>query len=191
MEATNILAFVKGIIYTLFIFLDIDTSIFYILLIFMILDTISGVIKVLKIDKAKFSFKFLMWGLVSKIGLLIIPLIVALLFKAIGPQIAAEGGAGGAKIGLDFGVDLIIKIIIVSEFLSTLGNIYTIKTGKIVKDIDIFSMLFKFLRCKGLVLLGRLTGQNLLDTECKAAKEEQKAEPKEGAENEEIEEQDK
>lgn len=153
MFGDNLLSFMKGVIYTAFVFLDIDYALFNILWVFMIIDTISGLLKVLKIDKAKFSFKVLMWGLVSKIGILLVPLIVALLLKAVGQE-------------MGFGIGLIIKILIVSEFISTMGNIYTIKTGKTVKDVDIFSMLFKFMRCRGLKWISKVTGNDIYTSEC-------------------------
>lgn len=164
----NLLSFVKGVIYTAFVFLDIDHGLFNILWVFMIIDTISGLFKVLKIDKSKFSMKVLMWGLVSKIGLLLVPLIVALLLKGVGQE-------------MGFGIELIIKILIVSEFISTMGNIYTIKTGKTVKDVDIFSMLFKFLRCKALKLISTWTGNDIYTVECgKITPDKQEKEQGEG-----------
>lgn len=143
-----IIPFAKGLIYAGFAFLQIDKHLFNILLIFMILDTIAGLVKVLKVDKDKFSFKALMWGMCSKIGILIVPLLVALLFKGIGQE-------------MGFGVELIIKILIVSEFISVISNVYTIKTGKQVKDIDVFSLLFKFIRCKAIKLIANWTGKEI------------------------------
>src|SRR5690606_13749751 len=118
----NVIGFLQGILYTVFVFLDINTSVFFILLLFMIFDSLTGVIKVLRINKEKFSFKILMWGIVSKIGLLIIPLLVALLFKGIGGQYINESGdvAEGLKLGI-MSVDIIMKILIVSEFMSLIG----------------------------------------------------------------------
>ena len=70
---------------------------------------ITGIIKVLKINPKSFSFKVLLWGFISKMGILIIPLIVALLMKGIGQDMGAS-----------FGVMLVIKILIVSEFISSI-----------------------------------------------------------------------
>lgn len=168
MQEDSILAFLKGILYAAFCFLDIDMALFNILMIFMILDTISGLFKVLKLNKSDFSMKVLLWGLVSKFGLLIVPLVVALMLKAVGQE-------------MGFGVELIIKILIVSEFISTMGNIYTIKTGKIVKDIDIFSMLFRFVRCRALKLISNWTGNDIYTAECGKLTPD-KEQPKEGEE---------
>lgn len=184
----NILAFLKGLLYAIFIFLEINTGVFTILVVFMVLDSITGIGKILRIDVKLFSFMKLLWGLVSKFGLLIVPLLVALLFKGIGQPVAVEGVEGGESMGMGFTVDLIMRILIVSEFISLLGNIYTIKTKKIVKEIDIFSMLFKFLRCKALKILGGYMGKELLDSDCQKAKEEEKEaeEQEEGEEPKEI-----
>lgn len=128
---------VKYLLYAAFVWLDVDLDIFKVLITFMIVDTISGVLKTLKMNYKEFAFNTLLWGLVSKLGILIIPLVVALLFKGIGQDFG-------------FGVMMVMKILIVSEFVSTISNIYTVKTGVIVKDIDIFTMLFKFLRVNAL-----------------------------------------
>lgn len=178
----HLLAFLKGILYTMFVFLEINTSVFSILVVFMVLDSVSGVAKILKIDKKQFSFKKLLWGVVSKIGLLIVPLVVALLFKGIGQPAPVEGEAAVSGLGMGFAVESIMKILIVSEFISFLGNIYTVKTNIEVKDIDIFSMLFKFVRCKALKILGGYMGTELIDSECKKKKEAKEAEAKDEAE---------
>lgn len=134
----------KYLLYVVFVYLDIEIDIFKVLMSFMLIDTISGAIKVLRINYRMFSFKRLIWGLVSKMGILIIPMVVALLFKGIGQDMGV-------------GTMLIVKILIVSEFISTISNIYTIKTGVEVRDIDIFTMLFKFLRGSALRLLTKYT----------------------------------
>jgi phage-related holin len=125
----------------------------------MVIDTISGVLKTLKLDFKKFDFKKLLWGLISKLGILIVPLVVALLFKGIGQDFG-------------LGVMMIVKILIVSEFISSIGNIYTVKTGVVVKDIDIFTMLFKFLRSSALKYVSRHT--KIEDDEPKKENDEQK-----------------
>ena len=46
----------------------------------MMIDTFLGIIKALKLGE-KFSFKYLTWGLLTKMILLLIPMIVALVAK--------------------------------------------------------------------------------------------------------------
>lgn len=128
----------------MFLYLNIDSDVFKILILFMVLDTITGVFKTIRINYKEFDFSKLLWGLVSKLGILIVPLVVALLSKGIGQD-------------MTMGVMIIIKILIVSEFISTISNLYTIKTKVIVKDIDIFTMLFKFLRNSAYELLKKYT----------------------------------
>ncbi len=144
------------LIYALFAWLNIELDLFFILICFMIFDTAVGVLKVLKIDRRSFNFKKLIWGLVSKLGLLIIPLLVALLFK--GLEIESV-----ESVGLSIGVVVIVKILIVAEFISSISNIYTFRTGIEVEDIDIFTMLFKFLRNGSLVILSKFTGIKIED----------------------------
>lgn len=135
---------IKYLFYIVFLYLNIDVDVFNILVLFMALDTVSGVIKVMRLNYREFSFGALLWGLVSKMGILIIPLVVALLLKGIGQDMA-------------IGVMLIVKILIVAEFISIISNIYTIKTKVKVKDIDIFTMVFKFLRNGAYELLKKYT----------------------------------
>ena len=124
---------IKYLLYAMFVYLDIDMNVFKILIWLMFIDTITGIIKALRIDYKRFTFKKLKWGLVSKFVILIIPLVASLLYKGVGEDIGIE-------------VVLIIKLLIVSEFLSIITNIYIIKTNKVVKDIDIFTLIFKLLR---------------------------------------------
>ncbi len=135
---------IKYLLYIMFLYLNIDIDVFKILILFMALDTTVGVVKVIRIDYKSFSFSKLLWGLVSKLGILIIPLVVALLSKGVGQD-------------MTMGVMLIVKILIVSEFISTISNLYTIKTKVVVKDIDIFTMIFKFLRNSAYELLKKYT----------------------------------
>lgn len=134
----------KYFLYGSFVYLDIDLDVYKVLMIFMLIDTFFGVLKVLKIDYIKFSVKMLIWGIVSKITLLLFPLLVALLGKSIGDD-------------LGLGVDIVMRLLIVGEFISALSNIYTVKTGLVVKDIDVFSMTFKFIRAKAMGYIEKIS----------------------------------
>lgn len=150
---------IKYLLYALFLYLNIDTDIFKVLLTFMVLDTIMGVLKVIRMNYREFSFSELLWGLVSKMGILIIPLLVALLAKGVGQD-------------LNIGVMLIVRILIVSEFISVISNVYTFKTKTEVKDIDIFTMLFKFLRNSAYELITKYTRIDPKDFHRKSKKDE-------------------
>lgn len=144
----GILSELKYLLYAMFAYLHMEADPFLILILFMSIDTVSGILKTLKMDYKKFSFKLLLWGFTSKIGILIIPLLVALMFKGI-------GSGNGENIG--FGVVIVMKFLIVSEFISAISNIYTVKTGIEVKDVDVFTMLFKFVRREAYNIISRYT----------------------------------
>ena len=121
MEATKI-----GL-YGAFAYLDIPIEIFTILITFIGLDTFLGALSSVRMGN-QFRFKLLLWGFCLKIGILILPLIVALLAK-------------GLEYDFKFLVVLTIKILTVAEFYSCAGNIYTIKNKKRVNKIDVISMM--------------------------------------------------
>ena len=121
MEATKI-----GL-YGAFAYLDIPIEIFTILITFIGLDTFLGALSSVRMGN-EFRFKLLLWGFCLKIGILILPLIVALLAK-------------GLEYDFKFLVVLTIKILTVAEFYSCAGNIYTIKNKKRVNKIDVISMM--------------------------------------------------
>ena len=121
MEATKI-----GL-YGAFAYLDIPIEIFTILITFIGLDTFLGALSSVRMGN-QFRFKLLLWGFCLKIGILILPLIVALLAK-------------GLEYDFKFLVVLTIKILTVAEFYSCAGNIYTIKNKKRVNKMDVVSMM--------------------------------------------------
>lgn len=130
----NYINFLKTTLYGLFIWLNIDMTVFVVLVSFMLLDSFTGGIKAVRLGEA-FKFKKLFIGLSVKFLFLIIPLSVAMLGKGLGSDMA-------------FGVEVIMRLLIVSEFYSFIGNVYTIKTKEEVDDIDIISMLLVALRVR-------------------------------------------
>lgn len=121
MEATKL-----GL-YGAFAYLDIPIEIFTILITFIGIDTFLGALASIRMGK-DFNFKVLLWGFCLKMGILLLPLIVALLAK-------------GLQMDFTLLVVLTIKILTVAEFYSCAGNIYTIKNKKRVDKIDFVSML--------------------------------------------------
>jgi hypothetical protein len=95
----------------------------------MVVDSLLGIGKALKL-KRKFSFKVLGWGIVMKISLLLIPLMVALIAKAT---------------GFDFSTLVVVtlNILIISEGVSWVTNILSIRTGKEVKNNDYVTILLQ------------------------------------------------
>ena len=127
---------IKAAIYTAFIFLNIDLDIVKILMALMCIDTIFGIIKSLILGD-KVSIKILFFGLSTKLLILLIPMTLALIGKALKTY--------------DFTpmVDIVLKVLVVSEGISIFTSMYSIKTKTKVENIDFVSMLLQSIR-KGL-----------------------------------------
>lgn len=123
---------IKSIIYLVFAYLGIETETFGILMALMTIDSVAGAIKSVRMGR-EFSIKTLLWGFSMKLCFLIIPLVVALMGKAV---------------GFDFrsAVNIVIAILSVGEGYSILGNIYSAKNKVEIKKLDIISMLIISLR---------------------------------------------
>jgi phage-related holin len=130
---------IKAVIYTTFVFLNIDVDIVKILMLLMLLDTIFGIWKAIVLSK-KVRFKILYFGLTTKTLILLIPMTLALVGKGLKTY--------------DFTplVDITLKILVVSEGFSVFTSMYVIKTKKEVENIDLISMLLSAIR-KGLLNL--------------------------------------
>lgn len=125
---------IKTALYSCFIFLNIDTDVVQILCYLMLIDTLSGIVKSVSLNK-RFEFKILFFGLCSKLLILLIPMVIALVGKGISKT-------------YDFTpvLDAVLKVLVVSEGLSIITNFYVVKTGKTVKNIDIVTMLLTKIR---------------------------------------------
>ncbi|MBS3739604.1 MAG: hypothetical protein KGY51_11535 [Psychroflexus sp.] len=120
-------------IYLIFIFLDINIDIVKILSYLMLADTALGVIKTIIIKHLKFSFKELYWGVITKATILLIPMLVALTAK-------------GLHYDFRWLVNIVLKVLILSESISSLTNILSIKERKIIENTDFVSKLLRLLR---------------------------------------------
>lgn len=137
---------IKAVVYSTFVFLNIDTDIVQILIYLMCLDTLFGFTKAI-VMKENVSFGRMFYGFTTKILVLLIPMTLALVGK-------------GLK-GYDFTpfVEIVLKVLVVSEGISIVTNMYVIKTKKAVKNVDFVSMLLNSIR-KGLTnLLKRWLGE--------------------------------
>lgn len=123
---------IKILIYTLFIFLNIPIDAVKILVAMLLLDTILGLIKSIKL-KHKLTFKKLLWGMVSKMALLLFPMVLALMGK-------------GLNYDLTSFPLIIMDLLIVSEGFSVIGNIQSIRTGEEVESMDIVSIIIRATR---------------------------------------------
>ncbi|UXQ88854.1 holin family protein [Tenacibaculum phage Larrie] len=124
--------FFKLFAYVIFVYLGIDKEAFGILIVFMCIDSVLGAIKAVQLGE-KFSFKILLWGFCLKLCILIVPLIVSLLGKAM-------------KYDFSVTVNIVICVLLISESYSIIGNIYMAKYKKVLDKVDIVSMLLKSLR---------------------------------------------
>lgn len=129
----------KAIIYTSFVFLNIDPDVVQTLIILMVFDSIFGIAKAPYLGN-KFSFRILYFGLVSKMLIILIPMTLALV------------GKGLKTYDFTIMVDLTLKILLVSEGLSIITSMYEIKTRKKAENIDLVTMLLSSIR-KGLFSL--------------------------------------
>ena len=93
----------------------------------MVIDSILGIIKALRLDE-KVSIKILVWGIITKLLLLVIPMTVALIAK-------------GLSFDLTQFVVIIIDIIVVSEGISIITNIISIKTKQQLENTDFITKL--------------------------------------------------
>ena len=124
---------IKTVIYLVFVFLNLDMDVVRILSILMLVDTALGTIKAIYLEDLKFTFKKLLWGIVSKSTILLIPMLLALV---------------SLGLGYDFKwvVDLVLKILIVSEAISSITNILSIKENKNIENTDYVSKLLHSIR---------------------------------------------
>ena len=132
-KLTDLAEFFKYMLYALFAFLDIDSEVVEILFYLMLIDTISGIWKVIRVPELRFSFKELRLGFISKLMILFIPMSVALVAKGV---------------GFDFKgfVTIIVKLLVVEQGISIVTNGIAIKQRKDLKNEDYVSMILHAIR---------------------------------------------
>ena len=113
----------------LFEYLQLDHEKLSILAVLMGIDILCGVVKARSQEKPITSQR-LMIGFGSKLLILLIPFVIALL-------------ARGVEFDINWFVKLCITVFIIAEVYSILGNIYTVRSGKEVEQIDTISYLLK------------------------------------------------
>ena len=134
-QSQEVITAVKIAVYSFFAYLGIDGGVVEILFILMCVDTVLGAIKAVSLGN-KFSFKKLLWGIVTKLSVLVVPMVIALVAK-------------GLSFDFKWFVLAILNILIVAEGFSAISNILSIKTKKNVENVDFISMMLKAVR-KGL-----------------------------------------
>tara|TARA_R110002020_G_scaffold265601_1_gene480359 strand:- start:173 stop:625 length:453 start_codon:yes stop_codon:yes gene_type:complete len=123
---------IKYAIYGIFAYLSIDLEVFSILMILMLIDSLVGAIKAVRLGE-HFRFRTLLWGITMKFIFLIIPLTLALIGKAL-------------DYDLRLAVDVVFAILTVAEAYSIFGNIYSAKNRIEVTRLDVVSVLIVTLR---------------------------------------------
>ena len=113
-------------------YLNLDGEVIAIFSVLLVLDIVTGWFKVLSLGMKPRSWR-LANGIISKVVMIIIPLVMALGAKAIHVDIT----------GLFY---IVIDALILSEVYSILGNIYTINTKKHVEEFDVLSKILKLIR---------------------------------------------
>lgn len=120
--------------------LGLDVTKFFILSFLMVLDLVTGTTKAY-VCKEDVTSRRLSAGFLSKIMVLLVPLTVALMAK-------------GVEIDMTELVRFTVSVLIISEAYSVVGNVYTIKTGEVVKEIDAVSAIVKRIRSAIEIVLG-------------------------------------
>lgn len=116
------------------LFLGLDARAYAILAVFIILDTITALIKVSVIYGGKhIKSSKLAGGVISKLLLLLIPLVLVWTGEGIGLNLLPVAGSA-------------LTIFILSEVYSILGNIYAIRTGKESEEFDAVSSVLRALQ---------------------------------------------
>lgn len=136
------IAQIKVLIYTMFMWLEIDINVVKVLFYLMVIDTVLGIIKTFRLNQ-KFSFKRLSIGFVSKLSVLLIPMTVALIGK-------------GLSYDFRWFVTAIMNILIVSDGISIFSNAIAIRNKKEVENIDIITALLNTIRLNLLKLASNI-----------------------------------
>jgi hypothetical protein len=123
---------IKTIIIMIFTFLEIRWEVTSLLAGLIMLDTITGVLKVIRLQLG-FRVSELYWGITTKMFILLVPHLIALI---------------GKILGLDwiYLVNLIIYVMIANDFTSILSNILSVKNKKVYRNFDFITLLFNHIK---------------------------------------------
>jgi hypothetical protein len=124
---------IKIAIYFLFVYLSLDIDVVKVLIWLMVSDTVLGSLKSIFVTKMRFNFNILLFGIVAKCAILSVPMILAL---------AALG------LGYDFKflVEMVMKILIISETISAINNVLSIKDNNEILSTDYISKMLHAIR---------------------------------------------
>ena len=102
----------------------------------MLIDFATGIGKQLRVDSSQIKSHLAWLGIMKKVCSIILVLSVALVVKALGNISGTEINGAGI-------VNSILAIFIMAEGYSTIQNIYAIRTGKILPEFDVISLVLK------------------------------------------------
>ena len=108
-------------------FLKLDHIAIEMFALLLVIDMLTGIAKSLRLGIKPTSKRFSL-GILSKLILILVPIILSIAAKAIDINISAI-------------VYTAINALILNEVYSSIANIYTIRTGKIVEEFDVLSKL--------------------------------------------------
>lgn len=117
---------------TLMTYLGINAEAFMLFAVLLAIDYMTGVAKANIIGEPITSAK-MKYGVISKLSILIIPLVLAVVAKIVGADFAFVLLVG-------------INILAISEAYSIIGNIYTIKTRETLPEYDAIGAIGRKLR---------------------------------------------
>ncbi|MDD2651670.1 MAG: phage holin family protein [Sulfurimonas sp.] len=113
-------------------YLGLNVESFFLFAMLLLIDYITGVAKAFRLNQCITSNR-MKYGILSKLSLLLIPLVLAI---------------GAKAVGADFKTVLLVgvNILVLSEVYSIIGNIYSIRTKDELPEYDVVAMLGKRIR---------------------------------------------
>lgn len=113
-------------------FLKLDHVVLEMFALLLIIDMFTGIAKSIRLGIKPTSKRFSV-GILSKLTLILIPIILSIAAKAINVNISVI-------------VYTAINALILNEVYSSIANIYTIRTGKVAEEFDVLSKLLSVIK---------------------------------------------
>ena len=120
------------IIGTFLNYLNLETEIFALYALLLVIDYITGLLKALRL-KQHIKSNIMKYGILSKLILLLIPLTLLITAKIVGVDIESL-------------VKVSINILALSELYSIISNLYSYRTAKELPEYDVLSLLGRYIR---------------------------------------------
>ena len=124
---------IKVGLYSLFAFLNVDLDVAHIIMWLMLIDTLTGIIKSIVVGKLMFTFKAFYSGILTKFVLLLIPMLVSLTAMGLGYE-------------FKWVIESALRLIVLSESISVLTNIISIKQRRNIQNKDYLSIILNIIR---------------------------------------------